>query len=140
MKNGRWRRRPSWLCLPILAALHQLRMERPLDPLFFRCTIEFGMYVVAMQLLLLLLFHHQRMRLGPRILAHARDLPGNFDVRYTRADRELVVLNFVSHNRLRELPDHRELIAAVSVEGFEPVRKIDGRLALGVGRDVAGVD
>ena len=56
----------------------------------------------------------------PWILPDPGDLPRHRDSRLTGPDRELVVLaDLCCHDRLRELPDHRQLIAALVIKRAE---------------------
>src|SRR5580700_3956518 len=86
------------------------------------------------------LFDGNAMRVSPCVLADARDLPRDFNVRFVGLDRELVVGHFAGHNGLSELPYDRELIAKIAVQGFEPFWKGDDSVPLGVGDYVAVVD
>src|SRR6202041_1237204 len=86
------------------------------------------------------LFDRNAMRVSPVVLGDARALPRDLNVRFVGLDRELVVGHFVGHNGLSELAYDRELIAKIAVEGFEPFRKGDESVALGVGDYVAVVD
>ena len=88
----------------------------------------------------LLLFDHQRVRLGKTVLAHARHLPRNLYIGNTGADGELVVGDFAAYDGLGKLANHRQLISEVGVEDFKPVWQVHRGLALRVGSDVAGVD
>src|SRR5580692_8430975 len=57
-------------------------------------------------------------RIGECILADTSDLPRDFHIRFVRLDAELVVRNLPSHNGLRELSDHGELVAKITIEGL----------------------
>ena len=88
----------------------------------------------------LLLFHRNPVCIGPCVLTNAGDLPGNLHRRLVGLDAELVVRNLGGDNRLSKLPNHRELIAKVAVESFEPLRQRDDGITIGIGDDVAVVD
>jgi len=91
---------------------------------------EFGIQVVAAIFRRLLDFDLNAVRVGERILACSCHLPGDFHVRLVGANAELVAADLGSHDGLRELSDHRELIAEIAVEGLEPIRQVDGRTCL----------
>ena len=63
------------------------------------------MDVETLQSRFLFLFHYQRMCLRVSILAHSRHLPGNFDIGCAGANGELVILDLLTDDRLRELSD-----------------------------------
>ena len=49
-------------------------------------------------------------------------------------DAEALIGDLTGHNGLGELPDHRELITKVGVDGLEPIGKLHHGVPLGVGR------
>ena len=55
-------------------------MACQLDLLFHWRSVKLGMNVVAALLFILFLLDHERVRFGVSILAHARNLPGDFHV------------------------------------------------------------
>jgi hypothetical protein len=117
-------------------------MPRPLHLRFARRAVEFGKDIVAALAGVFFLFDDHRVGLGIGILTDARDLPGDFDIGRVGSNRELMAADFASGDGLRELPDHREWVAKVSIKvsikGLEPLRQLDNRLALRVGRGIAG--
>jgi hypothetical protein len=115
-------------------------MARPIDALLLRCAIQFGVKIVTPLARVFLHFYRDPVRIGPGILADAGDLPGNLHVRLVRPDAELMVGHLAAHDGLGELSDHRELVAEVAVESFEPVRQGHNRSALGIRRRIAVLD
>ena len=89
------------------------------DGLFWRCTEEFGVEVVALLLMWLVFFHLDAVCVGVGIVANARNLPGNFHLWLISANAELVVADLGGHDGLGEPADHGELIAEIAVEGFK---------------------
>ena len=74
------------------------------------------------------------------ILSNANHLPRDFHLRLVGFDCEALVFDFAGDNRLRELSDHRELIAKVSIARFKVVRQCDDCFAVRVSDDVAVAD
>src|SRR5208337_639500 len=98
------------------------------------------MNIEAAQPGILFLLDHQRIRFGVGILPHSGHLPGHLDVGCARPDLELIVFDLAGNDGLGELPDHRQLVAEVSVERLKPLRQLNGRMALTIGGDVPVVD
>src|ERR1035438_1372659 len=67
----------------------------------------------------------------PWVLPDSGNLPRHRDSRLAGLDRHLVVLaDLVCHDRLRELPDHRQLIAALVIERAEIAWQYHDRLTV----------
>src|SRR5580658_3010756 len=88
----------------------------------------------------LLHFHLDAMRVGPRVLTYAGDLPGYFHSWFAGLDGEAAVVHFCRDHGLSKLADHRELIAEIGVESLEPGRHADHRGSAAIRGDVAVVD
>src|SRR2546423_9378836 len=82
----------------------------------------------------------QRIGFGECIVTHSRDLPRDFHVRNTGANRKLMPRDLLADDGLRKLSDHSELVAEIGVEYFEPVRQRICCLPAAVGSDVPSVD
>src|SRR5712692_11124331 len=86
------------------------------------------------------LFHLERMRFGPRVVANSGDLPRDFDIGLVRLDGETALRNFVCDNRLGKLADHRQLVAEIAVDRAEIAGKLDRRVAARIRGDIAAVE
>jgi hypothetical protein len=104
-------------------------MTVPGDSLLRRRTIEFRMEVEPALVLVLFLFHYQRMGFGEGILPYSLDLPGNLHARPVGFDRESMVGNIAGRNSLRKLATHRQLIKKVGVDSLKPVGQLYLRIA-----------
>ena len=81
------------------------------------------------------------MGLGKGVLANRRDLPGDLHIGGVSADGELVILNFLGNDRLREpAAVHCELVAEVAFFTFEPGGQCYGCEAEFIGSDIARGD
>src|SRR5882724_8045584 len=87
-----------------------------------------------------LLFHSDSVGDRPSVLAYTGHLPGDLDPPSIALDREVTVLDLLSHNGLGELPHYGELVSKVLVEGFEIARERDVRFAVTIGGDRATID
>src|SRR5579862_1170034 len=98
------------------------------------------MDVVPLVVLRLVHFHLNAMRVSPRILTDARNLPRDLYLRFAGLDSETAVGDFQRDDGLRKLTDHGELITEIRVERFKPRGHRDDSRAAPVGGDVAVVD
>jgi hypothetical protein len=73
-------------------------------------------------------------------LAECRYLPRDFHVRLVRLDRESLLGNLASHDGSRELADHGELIAEITVQRLKPIGELNHGIAVPVSDDIAVVD
>src|SRR6266849_5974392 len=85
------------------------------------------------------LFHLERMRLRPGVVANPGHLPRNFDIGLVRLDGETVVRNFVGDDRLGKLADHRQLVAEIAIDRTEIAGQLDRRVTARIRGDIAGV-
>src|ERR1035441_927233 len=137
---GRRRVRQTMLPAHFLHALHHFGMASPRNACLFRCAVEFGMNIVTTFAGVLWFFHGNTVRVGPRVLANAGYLPGDFYGGFVRLYAELMVGDLTRHNSLSKLPDHGELITKIAIQGFEPLRQRNDGITIRVGDDIAVVD
>jgi hypothetical protein len=63
------------------------------------------------------------MGVGPGTLTNSRDLPGNLDAGLAGADSGAIIVDLLRDDGLGELPDHGQLMAEVTVQCTEVIRK-----------------
>src|SRR5215471_5501434 len=115
-------------------------MPRPLNALLFGLIEQLRMQVVASLGLRFVLVDRDAMRVGPGILTYSGHLPRNLDAGRAGSDGEAIVADLSGNDGLGKLPDDRELVAKVAIEGLEPIRQSDDCLSGGVCGDVAVID
>lgn len=98
------------------------------------------MKILSLLLRRLHFFRRDAISVGVGIVPNARDLPGDFDMRFIRANHETIARDLLGNYGLGELADHCQLIAKVAVESFEVVGQDYGRHTALIGPDVAVVD
>src|SRR5580698_5328138 len=98
------------------------------------------MDVVTLVRLCLIHFHLDAMRIGPRVLTDAGDLPGNFNARFAGFDGEAAAGNLCGDPGLGGLADGCELIAKIRIESLKPRGHTHDGRAAPIGDDRAVVD